>query len=75
MGRDGALHEWQVITDPTDMFQHRVFRLRDLKQSAFDQVWPNGILFRNLRTGQELQFRQGQLAPAEQTAVNAPCSI
>jgi hypothetical protein len=75
MGRDGALHEWQVISDPADLFQYRIFRLRDLKQSAFDQVWPNGILFRNLRTGEELQFRQGQLAPAERSTINAAYSV
>lgn len=67
MGRDGGLHEWQVIADPTDMFNRRVFRLHDVRQSAFDHSWPEGIAFRNLRTGEQLQFVNGQLIFVEQT--------
>jgi hypothetical protein len=63
MGRDGGRCDWVVIHDPSNTFTQRNFRLCDLRQSAKDSAWPEGIAFRNIRTQQAMVFRRGQLTP------------
>lgn len=53
--------DWLVASDPTDTFTHRLFRSYDLRQSAQDRIWPEGIQFANRVTGEQLVFHPGQL--------------
>ncbi len=53
--------DWLVTHDPSDTFTNRFFRLSDVRQSAQDCTWPEGIVFRNLRTDQIVVFRWGEL--------------
>jgi hypothetical protein len=60
--------DWLVTHDPSDTFTNRFFRLSDVRQSAQDCAWPEGIVFRNLRTKQVMIFQQGQLIRAATTS-------
>lgn len=64
---DGDRYEWVVICDPTrkndepgDFYGGR-FRILDLRVSAAKMDWPEGIAFRNARTGQHLVYQAGSL--------------
>jgi hypothetical protein len=59
MGR--TTPDWLVTHDPSDMFTNRSFRFADVRQSAEDCAWPEGIVFRNLRTDQIMVFQRGKL--------------
>jgi hypothetical protein len=58
---------WECVTDPTrdedwpgDFLRGR-FRLCDLRFSARNHGWPEGIAFRHIKQGALLRYAQGQL--------------
>ena len=53
--------DWFVVLDPSDTFTQRLFHWRDLETSAQQQVWPEGIVFRNQVTGEHRRYADGQL--------------
>jgi hypothetical protein len=53
--------DWLVTHDPSDTFTDRSFRIADVRQSAQDCVWPEGIVFLNLRTEQVAVYQHGKL--------------
>jgi hypothetical protein len=55
--------DWFVVLDPSDTFTWRLFHWRDLETSAQQQVWPEGIVFRNQVTGEQRRYAGGQLLP------------
>ena len=55
--------DWFVLMDPSDTFTQRLFHWRDLETSARQQVWPEGIVFRNQVTGEQRRYAGGQLLP------------
>ena len=52
---------WEVVQDPEQIFSG-AFRWTDVHQSALDQFWPEGIVFRNKVTGEVLAYQAGKLA-------------
>lgn len=55
---------WDVITDPENTFDG-FFRWLDIRQSAEDGYWPDGIEFKNQLTGEVVAYRDGKLLDAE----------
>lgn len=57
------VYEWEVIHDPTParIFQGRLFRRIDLEHGARHQNWPDGMRWRNRRTGQMAWVHHGKL--------------
>ncbi len=53
--------DWFVVLDPSDTFTQRLFHWRDLETSAQQQVWPEGIVFRNQVTGEQRRYADGHL--------------
>jgi hypothetical protein len=59
-----------VVEDPTRQpdepgeFLGRRFRICDVRQSAEDEVWPEGIVFHHLRDGTYLRYQSGALVQA-----------
>ncbi len=63
--------DWFVVLDPTDTFTQRLFHWRDLETSAQQQVWPEGIVFRNQVTGEQRRYASGQLIQLQDLALAA----
>ena len=51
---------WRVEHDPEGVFRGR-FTLFDLKYTARMGNWPEGITFRNIRTGKRARYLGGAL--------------
>jgi hypothetical protein len=60
--------DWIVIADPTDTFTQRLFYRSDLRVSARHKTWPDGIVFKNLVTGEQRQYAQGELLTVTSTS-------
>ncbi|MDX9993493.1 MAG: hypothetical protein RBS68_15735 [Anaerolineales bacterium] len=54
-------HPWLVIEDPSKDFVGRQFQPIDLQLSAENFTWPNGIKFKNTKTGEIKTYRDGVL--------------
>ena len=60
-------YNWEVIVDPTKtyetpgLFYHHLFRKSDVFPLSNETVsyWPEGIVFRNIDTGEVVEFRNG----------------
>ena len=60
---------WQVIHDPTKskyspgLFYHHLFRKSDVFLLSNETVnyWPEGIVFKNITTGEIVKFHNGKL--------------
>ncbi len=65
--------DWLVISDPSDTFSQRLFHWRDVLTSAQQQVWPEGIVFRNRVTGEQQRYSAGELMPLTNPLCVASC--
>lgn len=61
-------HDWKVIYDPTrqgddpGLFYGRLFRSFDIRFDAEEKCpWPDGIVFENIHTRQQLTFQNKRL--------------
>ena len=66
--------DWFVVIDPSDTFTQRLFHWRDVETSAQQQVWPEGIVFRNQVTGEQRRYAGGQLIPWQALTQAAACA-
>ena len=55
---------WDVIKDPEHIFEGS-FRWLDVRQTAEDGNWPDGIEFKNQLTGKVVAYRGGELLEAD----------
>ncbi len=59
---------WDVVTDPEHTFKG-YFRWLDVRQTAEDGHWPDGIEFRNQLTGRIVAYRGGKLLSSDGTCI------
>ncbi len=58
-----SFYTWEVVYDPTPerAFQGGRFRLIDLTTGARMRTWPEGMRWRNVKTGASACYRNGRL--------------
>jgi len=54
-------YAWLVQKDPSGHFAFKHFQWQDVQTSANMKVWPEGIQFINVFTGQRLLYQNGDL--------------
>ena len=54
-------YAWLVQEDPSGYFSFSHFQWQDVQTSASMKIWPEGIQFVNVFTGQKLLYKNGGL--------------